>query len=186
MKSYRLAIALFIPFALACILGVVAFRHRLLYATPETESTFLKSYTPEHVIDRFREKWGSSRTRNFGGGAGHTFVTHEAGFGFHFVLRREHWMSLMNALGDDALQQLANSGAEVLSQSGNPRAGFRFDYEINQSIGSLIILPLAINSHVRRNMSLPEGLEDVDVEIQQTEQWYPTKIGVIRASATVR
>ena len=88
----------------------------------------------------------------------------------------------MNALGADALQQLANNGAEVLSQSGNPQEGFRFDYRINQSIGSLRILPLAIGTLIQRNISLPEGLEDVTVKIEQTEQWFPKKMSVIRIS----
>jgi hypothetical protein len=93
-------------------------------------------------------------------------------------------MPLMNALRDDALQQLANNGAEVLSQSGDSSDGFHFDYKINHSIGSLIISPFAIHSHIRRNMPLPHGLEDVTVNIEQTEQWFPKKTGTIRISKT--
>ena len=187
MKSHRLAIALFVPFLLACIVGAVAWRRhfRLYYPTPETESAFLKSYTPEHVIDHFREKEpveNFSHEQDVSDGAGRTSVTHERGFQFHPVLRREKWIPLMNALGADALQQLANNGAEVLSQGGNPHDGFRFDYRINQSIGSLRILPLATDTLLRRNISLPEGLEDVTVKIEQTEQWFPKKMSVIRIS----
>jgi hypothetical protein len=186
MKSRRLAIALFVPFVLACMVGAAALWHhsRLYYATPETESAFLRSYTPKRVIDRFRESNSFSHTRSFGGGAGRTSVGHQAGFEYHIVLRRENWMSLMNVLRDDALQQLEDDGAEVVSQSGSPRNGFRFEYKINQSIGSLTIVPLAINSDVRRNRSLPEGLEDVTVKIEQTEQWYPAGTGMIRVSST--
>ena len=81
MKSDRLAIGLFI---LVCIVGGVALRRhfRLYYPTPETESAFLRRYTPEHVIDRFRENDGFSHTRPFNGGAGRTFANHEAGFEF--------------------------------------------------------------------------------------------------------
>ncbi|MFL6438440.1 MAG: hypothetical protein ACJ71Q_12730 [Terriglobales bacterium] len=136
------------------------------------------------MIDRFRAKEGFSNARSFGSTAGRTSVGHEAGFEYYIVLPRENWMSLMNALGDDALQQLANDGAEVAGQSGSPRNGFRFDYKTNHSIGSLTILPLAINSLVRRNRSLPEGLQDVTVKIEQTEQWYPAGTGMIRVSST--
>ena len=79
------------------------------------------------------------------------------------------------ALRDDALQQFANNGAEVLSQSGNSQDGFRFDYRLNQSTGSLRILPVATNSHVQRNMPLPQGMEDV-TKIEQTEKWFPTRL----------
>jgi hypothetical protein len=182
MKSHRLTIALFV---LACIVGAVALRHhfRLYYASPETESAFLRSYTPEHVIDRFRKKGSHSHTRNFGSGAGRDSVPHEAGFDFFVVLRRESWMPLMNALRDDALQQLSNNGAEVLSQGGNSQDGFRLEYKINQSMGSLRILPLAINSQIRRNMPLPQGMEDVTVKIDQAEKWFPKKMGTIRVSS---
>lgn len=146
MKSHRW-IWLSVPLFLACIAVVIdSWHHRhLVYPTPETESAFLKSYTPEHVIDRFREVSQSfSHTRHSGGGAGRTFVTHQAGFDFYVVLRREKWMPLMNSLRDNVLQQLANNGAEVLSQSGGPREGFHFDYKFNRSIGSLTISPLVI------------------------------------------
>lgn len=185
MKSRRLAIALFVPFLLACMVGAIALRHhlRLFYPTPETESAFLKSYTPQRVIDRFRENKSFSSTRSNGGGAGHAFVTHQGGFKFHVVLRRENWLSLMNALRDDVLEQLANNDAEVLSQSGNPPGALRFDYRINQSIGSLTIWPLAMNSHIR-NMPLPDGMDDVTVKIEQTEKWFPKGIGTTQASLT--
>ena len=176
MRSHRLAIALFAPVLLACVVGGVACNLGLYDATPETESAFLKSYTPEHVIDRFCEKEGSSHTRNFGSSSGRFFVPHDAGFEFFVVLRRENWLPLMNALRDDALQQLANNGAQVLSQSGNSQDGFSFDYKISQSTGSLRILPSATSSHVQRNMPLPQGMEDVTVKIEQAEKWFPNKL----------
>jgi len=171
-----------VPVLLACAVGGVGCNFGLHSATPETESAFLKSYTPEQVIDRFRENLGSSHTRNFGSSAERAFVPHEAGFQFCVVLRRENWMPLMNALRDDALQQLSSNGAEVLSQSGNSQDGFRFDYKVNQSTGSLRILPLATTSLVHRRMPLPQGLEDVTVKIEQSEKWFPNKVGILRVS----
>ena len=186
MKSHRLAIGLLVPLFLAStVVAVALWNHfRLLYPTPETESLFLKNYTPEPIIDRFRENEGFSHARHNSGGAGRTFVDHQAGFEFYVVLRREKWMPLMNALREDVLQQLANKGAEVLSQSGNPREGFHFDYRANKSIGSLTILPLAITPplQIRRNMPLPQGMEDVTVKIEQTEKWFPKGAGTIHIS----
>src|SRR2546423_12548660 len=119
MKFHRVAVGLAVPLLLAfTVIAIAWWQHsRLFYATPETESGFLKTYTPEHIIDRFRENQGFSHSRHFGGGAGHTFVDHQAGFEFLVVLRREKWIPLMNALRDDVLKQLSDNGAEVLSQS---------------------------------------------------------------------
>ena len=89
----------------------------------------------------------------------------------------------MNALRNDVLQQLANNDAEVLSQSGILPGALRFDYRINQSIGSLIIWTL-MNSQVQRNMPLPEGIDDVTVKIEQTEKWFPKGLGANQASLT--
>ncbi|HET7209791.1 MAG TPA: hypothetical protein VFI95_24680 [Terriglobales bacterium] len=81
----------------------------------------------------------------------------------------------MNALEADALKQLANCGARIVGRTGDPRSGFHFDYKINESVGSLTILPLAPTSPAPvRNMSLPEGMEDVTVRIEQMETWFPT------------
>lgn len=185
MKSRRLATTLFVPVLLACIVGAIALWHDLylFYPTPETESAFLKSYTPQYVIDRFRENQSFSSARsNGGGGAGHAFVTHQAGFEFHVVLRRDNWLSLMNALRDDVLEQLASNDAEVLSQSGNPQDGFRFDYRVNQSIGSVIISALTMNSRFRR--ALPDRMDGVTVKIEQTEKWFPKGIDATQASLT--
>lgn len=175
MKLRPIAIALFSLMCLFAMAGI--FDHAFTYyPTPETESAFLKSYTPKPVIDQFREKKSSSWSGSMSAGAGHKFVTHEGGFEFHVVMRRENWVPLMNALQQDVLEQLAVNDAEVVNQTGNGQTGFRLDYRIDRTIGSLIILPVALNSRVQRNMPLPEGLEDVTVKIEQTEKWFPKGI----------
>lgn len=92
----------------------------------------------------------------------------------------------MNALSYDALQQLANSGAEVVGQTGDPRDGFRFDYKTNKSVGTLTVSPLSITppSLIRRKMSLPDGMRDVSVTIEQTERWFPKGAGTIQITVT--
>jgi hypothetical protein len=186
MKSHVLAIRLWVPLLLVSTAVAIAWwqQSRVFYATPETESVFLKNYTPEHIIECFRERESFSQARNFGSAAGYTFVGHQAGFQFFVVLRPEKWMPLMNALRDDVLQQLANNGAEVLSQNGNPHDGFHFDYRLNKSIGSLTILPLGTTppSQIHRNTPLPQGMGDVTVKIEQTEKWFPKGAGTSRSA----
>jgi hypothetical protein len=188
MKSHRLAIGLLVSLLVVSAVVAVAWweDHRLIYPTPETESAFLRNYTPAQTIDRFRENEFSGTLRNMAAGAGLSFVHREGGFDFYVVLRREKWIPLMNALRNDALQQLANSGAEVLSQGGNPTDGFHFDYRANKSIGRLTVCPLAItpSSLIRRNMVLPQGMEDVTVTIEQIEQWFPKGGVTIQPSST--
>ena len=182
MRSRWLAIALF---ALVCLVAAAGvFDHVLTYyPTPETESAFLKSYTPQPVIDQFREHKASSSGRQSDGGAGHKFVTHHAGFEYRVVMRRENWVPLMAALQKDVLEQLAANDAEVVGQSGNWQDGFRIEYRIDHSIGSLTISPVTLNSRVRRNMPLPEGMEDVTVKIEQTEKWFPK--GIVTVNQTL-
>jgi hypothetical protein len=116
-------------------------RAHTLCPTPETESAFLKSYTPKRVIEQFMEPnqplgYGDQR----GGQPGRKIVTHTAGFDFHFAMRSCKWMPLMNALRDDVTAQLQANGAEVLHQSGDPHEEFHFDYKLGKSMGTLTIL----------------------------------------------
>jgi len=180
MNSRRLAITLFTPVFLVCLVAAagVLDHLRTYYPTPETESAFLKNYTPRPVIDRFRENKSFSFGSGFAAGAGRKYVTHQGGFQFHVVMRRENWLPLMNALHNDVLEQLANNGAEVVGQSGNWQVGFRFDYRINQSLGLLIISPVAVGPPARRTILLRDGMEDVTVKIEQTEKWFPK--GIVR------
>lgn len=188
MKPHRLAIWLLAPVILACVVVAMTVwhQHLIFYPTPETESAFLKSYTPQHVIDSFIENEGHSQGRGMSAGAGRDSVSHDGDFEFYVVLRRERWLPLMNALRDDVLQQLANSEAEVLSRGGNPHDGFRFDYRISKNSGSVMISPLSVTppSLIGRKISLPEDMQDVTVRIEQTEKRFPKGAGTIQNSLT--
>lgn len=155
-----------------------------LYPTPETESAFLKNYTPKSVIEHFQSNESSSNTHHSGGEAGRKFVSHEAGFEWFFAVRSEKWMPLMNALRDNVAAQLVGNGAQILSQSGDSRAGFHFDYKLGKSVGSLTILPLAIISPrlIHRAAALPEGTVDATARIELTERWFPKEPGTIQIS----
>jgi len=154
-------------------------RLHTLHPTPETESAFLKNYSPQRVIERFEYDQGSGNGHIIGGEPGRNFVTHKARIDWYFTIRSERWLSLMGALGDDVPMQLLGNGAQILSQNGNPRDGFRFEYKICKSVGTLAILPLAINSGVYRLSPLPKGLLDVTARIELMETWFPKTPGVI-------
>lgn len=150
------------------------------YPTPETESAFLKSYTPKSVIERFGEPGENSAHNDHKGGmAGSESVTHSAGFEWQFAMRPEKWTLLMHALQDDVHSQLVGSGAQILKQSGDDRDGFHFEYKLGNSVGTLTIFPLRIDSAIHRAMPIRPGLVDTDARIEQSETWFPKPPGLI-------
>src|SRR5215469_1802503 len=112
MKFSRVSIALCFPL-LSVLLLTVGWRTwvsvHMYPATPETESTFLKNYTPMSVLNRFNDgqaSYGSGRSAS----AGHDFVMHTANFEGDFALCSEKFMPLMDALSDDVAAQLVGNG----------------------------------------------------------------------------
>jgi hypothetical protein len=188
VKSYRLWIGLSILLLTLC--GLVVVRSvwdqlHTLYPTPETESAFLKNYTPHRAIERFRSNLSSSSNSGRTNAAGREFVTHTAEFDEFFAMRSQKWMPLMNALRDDVEAQLVGNGAQILSQSGDSREGFHFDYKLGNSFGWLKISPLVISSPPPPlGAPLPEGTVDVAAHIELTEKWFPKQPGTIRMAVT--
>jgi hypothetical protein len=156
-----------------------------LYPTPETQSAFLKNYTPHRATERFQCNLLSSSDSGRSDAAGREFVTHTAEFDEFFTMRSQKWTSLMNALRDDAEAQLVGNGAQILTQSGDSRDGFHFDYKLGNSLGWLKISPLAISSPPPHGGApLPEGTVDVTAHIELTEKWFPKEPGAIRIAIT--
>jgi hypothetical protein len=91
---------------------------------PEKESAFLKNYSPQPVIEQFECNLPSSYAHPIESSAGRKFVTNKAEFESFFAMRSDKWMPLMNTLNDDMSAQLLHNGAQILSQSGDPRSGF--------------------------------------------------------------
>jgi hypothetical protein len=159
-------------------------RLHTLYATPETESAFFKSYTPKLAIEAFEENLPTSEMKTRSSAAGTEFVTHTDGFDWYFAMRSEKWIPFINALRDDALAQLVGNGAKILDQSGDPRDGFQIDYKLGKSVGSLTISPLAITSPpvVHPSPPLPEGTVRVTAAIRVSEKWFPKEPGTLQIS----
>ena len=189
MKSLRLWIWRFALLLTVCGAIAVIWDHlHTLYPTPDTESSFLKNYNPQSVIEPFKFKLPSSDTAGKTSGAGRAFVTHTADFQSFFAMRSEKWMPLMRALSEDLRAQLLQNGAQILNESGEPRSGFHFDYKVGKTFGSAKILPLAIDTHIPRRIPLPEGTVDVDTRIEVEEKWFPKEPGTmqLRVSTTTR
>ncbi|MGA9643690.1 MAG: hypothetical protein WBQ72_19990 [Terriglobales bacterium] len=153
------------------------------YSTPETESAFLKNYSPQHVIEQFRCNEGSDLGSSRDGAAGKEFVTHAGGFDSFFAMRSDQRTPLLIALNDDAYKQLLRNGAQILNSGGDPQSGFQYDYKLGKSIGSLTISPLETPSPspIHRTYSLPNGTADVRVHIEEREMWFPKEPAVPNA-----
>jgi hypothetical protein len=152
-----------------------------LYATPETESAFLKNYTPQHVIERFQCNEDSSHAAGGGGEAGKDFVTHQASFSWFSAVRSDKLLPLITALNDDLAAQLRLNGAQILNPSGDPRTGFHYDYRLGKSIGSVTISPVSLDSGIQRAMPLPKCIVDVATKVELAEKWYPKEQTAMQA-----
>src|SRR5215475_11501056 len=137
MKSPRVLIALSVLLMLLTVGWLIwgrvhTFSPTLLSLTPETESAFLKNYTPTNVLNRFNERQASYASGR-GAASGHDSVTHTANFEGDVGLCSESFMPLMDALRDDVATQLVGNGARLLSQIGEAPAGFHFDYKLGKT-----------------------------------------------------
>jgi hypothetical protein len=101
MKSPRVSITLSV---LVLTVGVVAVpfiwdRVHTFYPTPETESAFLKNYTPANVLNRFNDEQASYSSGR-SAGAGYESVAHTANFEGYFALCSEKFMPQIDAISD--------------------------------------------------------------------------------------
>lgn len=155
-----------------------AILQRLLtvYPTPETESAFLKNYTPEPAVDQFRLKdsygqWGSTVTA----GAGKEFASHQRSFSGQIAIDPKNWVSLMSSVSDDLSAQLSRYGAQILNQSGDVHDGFRVNYRVGKTFGQVVISPLK-GEKVQPGFS---GKLQVSLDVSVEEKWFPKAPGLI-------
>lgn len=134
-------IALLCVFLVAIVSAAID-RARLVYATPETQSSFLRAYTPERAFDRFRsEKHSSHQQVGTNAGAGAGFATHEKQFEFAFIMQSRQRNALMASLVKDVSFYLKSAGAQIISGTGNDDNGLRFQYRAGKSRGIVTIEP---------------------------------------------
>ena len=180
MKSPRVLITLSV---LLLTVGVVAVpliwdRVHTFYPTPETESAFLKNYSPTNVLNRFNDGQASSSSGR-SAGAGYESVAHTANFEGYLALCSEKFMPLMDALRDDVAAQLVGNGARVLSQIGVAQAGFHFDYKLGKTVGSVTISPLELTPLLTQTIPRPNCMVGVHTRIDVAEKWSPKEPGLV-------
>jgi len=158
-----------------------------VYPTPDKESVFLQNYTPP-PLDGYRGGQAGSSSS-----AGRTFVTNTRDFQPCLTLRSGQRDTLIKTLSDDMSVRLLRSGAEILSQSGDPHTGFHVSYKIGKSIGSATISPFAQSTCAGFHTDgtpvgireLGPGTEVLAGSIAITEKWFPKEPNATQARLEV-
>jgi hypothetical protein len=180
----KLVVVSMLPLALAGLavfVSLIQQRFLTVYPTPETESAFLKHYTPELAVNKFRLKnnsfgWQSSMSA----GAGREFATHSGNFEGDVAIDPKCWMRLMSSIREDLSIQLSRDGARILTQRGDALDGFHFDYKLGNSLGSVVVSPLRI-------VSIPRGCACkavVHVYVSIEERYFRKQPGLITVRLT--
>jgi hypothetical protein len=176
---------------IVAILGGVALtemwvRAHTLYPTSQNESAFLKTYSPQPMVDRFKcLACYSDSSGGMSTASGKHFVQRSTNYDATIGIRSGQQFDLMNALRTDLLGKLDAAGARVVRQTGNAHEGFRADYVSNNSVGSVSILPIAtLRPEVVQG--LPQGFEQVTLHLVIDERWYPKGSSSLEATALTR
>jgi hypothetical protein len=177
MIALRIAV-----FALTTLVfaGVVALvmvtlwvRAHTLYPGPQNESAFLKAYSPQSVVDRFKcTDCGVERVGGMGTAAGRKFVKRTANYDQTFSLRPEQQIELVEAMRADVLARLGANRARVLRQTANSHEGVRIEYLSDTSLGMVSILPIEVTAREGTSKVQP-GFEQVSLHVIIDERWYP-------------
>jgi hypothetical protein len=96
-------------------------------------------------------------------------------------------MPLMVAVEQGLTSQLLQQRAEILGQTGDPRAGYQIQYQAGKSVGEIAIEPLkiiSVTSVSGPKASLPDDEQAVDLRITIQEKWFKSKPGMITAKVS--
>ncbi|HVZ19048.1 MAG TPA: hypothetical protein VG897_18165 [Terriglobales bacterium] len=148
-------------FGLAVLLvGVAVVQHVIVtagtvYATPETQSRFLQTYSPDRTIAAFKLNDDSSSSTGQSSGSGQGLATYQRLFYVNFFIKSGDTEAISKALIQDASEQLLNSGAKIVSTE-NPGGGrVLLRYSSGLTKGEIVIEPLKIGYWYRPIPSKP-------------------------------
>src|SRR3954468_15547351 len=157
--------------------SMMVVNHKLtVYPTDETKSSFLKSYSPDDVIARFKASGGSQRLEPASSSAGRRFATHQREIRNLFVMRSADEARLMAALQKDLSSKLKFQTGKIVNETGDPSSGYEFDYLAGKGIGKVSLKPIQIldpASMSRPAQKLAVGNIAVSVSVVIEEKWVP-------------
>jgi hypothetical protein len=154
-------------------------RFLLVYPTPETESTFFRSFTPGDVVQRFVcGPSGGLDGKSAGAGVG--YATHQKDFDRYFAIHASDWVPMMRTLQEEISSLLSAEGAQIQSQSGDLSAGFSVHYKSGTSVGVIGVEPLKTVDAVKRlygPSGICKGAIAVELKVSVQEKWYEKEPG---------
>jgi hypothetical protein len=126
---------------LTTIAGVLIMGSQTVYATPERRSAFLKTYTPDTVMNTFQSSaWNGGSGASDEAAAGE-HATFRKMFDARFAMRSEDRKALTAALYQDIVDEVRNVGGWVYDTTGDDAVGYRLRYVDGKSIGTISLGP---------------------------------------------
>jgi hypothetical protein len=146
--------------------------------TPETQSAFLKGYSPASTIARFSiEGSGAQQSAPGGSSAGRGCAFHKKEFISLFVIASGNSAPLMADVERDIKSNLAHQDARIVGthiRELNHAESFQFDYAADRSIGIVTVDPIVVvdPTLVGGPHGIAPGETAVKLHIWITETWY--------------
>ncbi len=172
---------LLIVLFVTCLIWFAVGHHQLVSPSPDNESSFLKTYTPAKVLDRFKAAPFSEQSVGSSSGAQREFATHQADFEPTLVIKTGDWAALMQALRDDVAARLTALKCQIVEESGNPADGFKIKYAIGKSEGTVILDPVRSAPNSLPSAAPGPDQSAVKLRIQIHEKWFKTGAHPINA-----
>jgi len=158
-----------------------------VYATPEMQTQFLRIYTPDRVLDRFRDsKYVGGRGSGGGAGADYGFATHQKGVDEDILMNSADRPALMAALDQDVTALLTATGGQIVSDASSESDGVRLHYIVGKSEGTVTIKPPEVIPSPERYCRQPIGPGEVLVWVRVliNEKWFKAGVPSLRSRAS--
>ncbi|HEX8835993.1 MAG TPA: hypothetical protein VF748_03590 [Candidatus Acidoferrum sp.] len=168
-----LAIALPVVVLSVVILRVMIARADVEHPDPETESAFLRGYTPANAFTPGTPLWAQLSGPD-SAGRGCAFRQRE--FRSWFAIPSADALRAMTAVQRDLEERLRLAGLQIVAEKGDPREGFEFAYETGNIKGSVRVEPLVTEDprSAAGKAAVQLGEAAVKLHIRISETWYRT------------
>jgi hypothetical protein len=171
LKAKLAAVAAALILAIVIVPGALE-KFLLVSPTPETESTFFRTFTPNDVVQRFvcDPGWSTSGQSN---GAGTAYTTNEKRFDQYFAIHTSDWVPMMRLVQEGISSQLLLAGGQILSQSGDFSEGFSVHYKSGNALGVVDVEPLkTLDPNTLGPNGTCKGGIAVRLQVSVEEKWY--------------